>query len=504
MEVCSVGPGTRTALKDETLISSPKVHNLSMEDLCQYLRRDLKKHWYTVTLGAIRKVADPRTPTMKVDIEKGKYVLRYNSEWYKHVPIDRASYILEHEMLRIHLKQIPRGIRAYQRAGSPEAKQRLLAALPLAQSCAINSMMAAHSSNNIYNDLVKPRDYNLPDLMSMEYYLFEIMKDMTVVTARTAASEYQHKVQKHVATSGATPDNYEKMESVEDDVNQDDEGSWEGLSDQELDNTNVVVSKNGSVNRDIGHIAMDFNPEDYAQDAASLDRTADMASAASDKVHHAVIKKSGPKGFGSSSGYFNEALVMVGDVNKAQWVSAVSNRIKNHFENSYQYIHNQINYDLVTLDSGVCPYGVEVSDHYYHILLGLETSMSMSEKQLGEGLKICQALVDGFDNVKVKVIEYDVGIHKRYYLEKGGHVDPKVRGRGGTGYNHFFEEAFKQQGPDGIHFPADIVLTMTDGWAPEPAPEWRFSVHQTPLLWAITADGKHPCPGYGDEIRMEE
>jgi predicted metal-dependent peptidase len=112
-----------------------------------------------------------------------------------------------------------------------------------------------------------------------------------------------------------------------------------------------------------------------------------------------------------------------------------------------------------------------------HLLVAIDTSMSMSEKELSE---IGRQLATLADHARITVVECDVEI-TRVYPFAGALGD--VAGRGGTDLRPVFEPDFiATHRPQGV-----VYFTDGDGPFPDEAPA-------LPVLWILTKPLDFACP----------
>jgi predicted metal-dependent peptidase len=119
------------------------------------------------------------------------------------------------------------------------------------------------------------------------------------------------------------------------------------------------------------------------------------------------------------------------------------------------------------------------------LIVAIDTSMSMSDKELGE---IARQLALVAEHASITVVECDAEIQREYPFA-GALVD--VAGRGGTDLRKVFAPAFlARHRPDG-------VVYFTDGEGPFPA-----DPPAVPTLWILTKPFDFGCP-WGERARLE-
>jgi predicted metal-dependent peptidase len=113
------------------------------------------------------------------------------------------------------------------------------------------------------------------------------------------------------------------------------------------------------------------------------------------------------------------------------------------------------------------------------IVVALDTSMSMSERELSE---IARHLAPMSEHARLVIAECDVEIARAYPFDPSAGLG-KVVGRGGTDLRPVFEPTFlRAQHADGV-----VYFTDGQGPFPERAPD-------VPVLWVLTKPLEFECP----------
>lgn len=114
------------------------------------------------------------------------------------------------------------------------------------------------------------------------------------------------------------------------------------------------------------------------------------------------------------------------------------------------------------------------------ILVGIDTSVSVSDKQLQQFLAEVKAMAD--TGHEIWVAECDAAIHTCYKLKTKPNVN--IHGRGGTDFQPVFDKAEEIK--------PDVLIYLTDGDAPDPVARTNAKV-----VWVYTKDHsrKHAPPG---------
>lgn len=112
-----------------------------------------------------------------------------------------------------------------------------------------------------------------------------------------------------------------------------------------------------------------------------------------------------------------------------------------------------------------------------HLVVGIDTSASMSESILGE---IANEIARLSAHVEITVAEVDAAIQRVYPFR--GRIDT-VKGRGGTDLRPLFVPEFLER-----HRP-DAIVYFTDGEGP-----WPQAEPGVPVLWVLSGAGGFACP----------
>src|SRR5690606_32944433 len=132
---------------------------------------------------------------------------------------------------------------------------------------------------------------------------------------------------------------------------------------------------------------------------------------------------------------------------------------------------------------GASPYPGRVNEKGYNVFFAVDTSGSMSDSDIIDGLCELQGLQKVSPGTVVTVVEFDSQVNHTYELDSHGKISTKVHGRGGTD----FDEAFKAAMDKSRQGEVDVIVVVTDGYAPPPAEKYRPP--GIPVLWCISKGG---------------
>jgi len=122
------------------------------------------------------------------------------------------------------------------------------------------------------------------------------------------------------------------------------------------------------------------------------------------------------------------------------------------------------------------------------IALALDTSGSMSRKELKKGASQAKAITDQIPGSTLHVIEHDAEVQKTYTLGLNGErrqPDLEMMGRGGTDHRPVFTHIEEEN----LDTEIDALITFTDGGT-------RFPDKKTVILLGEKSPSKS-CQGFG-------
>jgi len=115
--------------------------------------------------------------------------------------------------------------------------------------------------------------------------------------------------------------------------------------------------------------------------------------------------------------------------------------------------------------------------------VGIDTSGSISDEELGQfKAQICK-LMQSFDNIYLTIYECDAAVHQKYELNKltlPRFMEMEVKGGGGTVFTPVFEEIAKTS-------KRSFLIFFTDGFGTFPKQRPPY-----PVLWVLTANSINP------------
>ena len=118
----------------------------------------------------------------------------------------------------------------------------------------------------------------------------------------------------------------------------------------------------------------------------------------------------------------------------------------------------------------------------YTIVYAVDTSGSMSHKELAVGLSELQHVQKSDSDVSICVLYADTAVCKEFWIGPNDTIDASLTGRGGTDFDAVFEHVQKLMGSS--EKAPDLLVYCTDGYAPPPTV--RIPI---PTVWLLTPDG---------------
>jgi predicted metal-dependent peptidase len=509
-----------------------------------------RKFYYAYLLSLLEKIPDPTVDTMCVRVENGRYVLCHHPEWYQYLVPAEAHTVIEHECLHIVLEHIPRFNRYMELWVDEIEKIKRAAVFNVAADLADNSILAQSKVNSLPKGALLPGQFSLPAMESMEYYIENLISKIEVKevsqeeegdedddgesdatgehsgqtgyaagsTGKGAKSKTKSGRKKGEAEGGDRGD--ERSEAEHDQTDEEAEsagdsdspgaGSKDSQKDGDVGSEGGVRHEAASSNKLLDQAMKEQH--DWKLKPEEGESVRDQITALEQHGYELVeraydhITRMGPdNGRGLIPGFIKQMIERRRTPLARRWEQILKSEITQTRLQSQERRINVINPNRMALGSTFGLYGHNRDTLKFRVVVGIDTSGSMSDDVLTYGLGLVQEIVDADLDMDVKVIEYDTQIHKRYYLRRGSKTKVEVFGRGGTDFDCFFSEAKSGKDPDGKIFKPDLILNYTDGEAPMPSLKVRMSTKQVPLIWLLSQGGSMPrdLNGFGKVIKMD-
>ena len=125
------------------------------------------------------------------------------------------------------------------------------------------------------------------------------------------------------------------------------------------------------------------------------------------------------------------------------------------------------------------------------IALCIDTSGSISDKELGRFLNELRAILRAYPKVEIQLYACDAALHGPWPIDMDSDAIPKLPGGGGTDFRPFFKHLDKSTSPD-------AAIYLTDGYGDFPKQPPKY-----PTLWVITPGGLESSAfPFGEVARM--
>lgn len=402
------------------------------------------RNFYAMTLAPLLRLERKDIPAMAVGAINKRFALFYNTQWINENPFEYVVGVLEHEALHLVLEHLSRGLRFRTALTGDELAFFSTTLDQYAADMAVNSLLIKSNEwmkDNKFDSMITPSAYGLPMDKSYEWYARQLLKMV----------KKDPDLKKQLA-DGLTPDGQHGKWSAA-------HAAWEqmcaGMSDgekealaNELDRQARTILKKTS--------------RDYQKTCGSV--PAHLASIIEELLAPPRI---------AWERLLRRAVV---STKKYKWVRSTARPNRRHL-------------GIAKLSN----FPGRVKDRIFHVVFVVDTSGSMGTPELALAFNELQHLQKVDSDIKITIIEADVGVHKVYTIGFNSTIDPEFHGRGGTSFDLALEEAQK-------HKP-DIALYYTDGYASPPRPPSRVSC---PFFWLLTPNGQIPDNNWGRVLRMED
>jgi len=202
---------------------------------------------------------------------------------------------------------------------------------------------------------------------------------------------------------------------------------------------------------------------------------------------------------GHIDGHLGEMLAKFMKKPKLPYYQIIKKFVKNSRYTKYKRHFAKINRKrtYVFNDSGIpqiSPFPGRTRDLTFDITVVIDTSGSMSNKDILEGLSGIKNIIENDKNCKVNVIEIDTVIRKEYEITKLSDIQFDIKGRGGTTLGDAFSKIKES-------YNTDLVLVFTDGYCEKIT---RSMVHPK-TVWVVQKSGTtEMVEGTGFIVRVDE
>lgn len=480
-----------------------------------------RKNWFSFVLGSIPCVPDPTVETLCVTVKNHHYVLKYHPTWYKYLEKDEMCGVIEHEALHVVLAHLPRMYKYYASLHSKIAKAQSVQLSNIAADFAVNSLIANNETKGsvLPECALLPEDYDFYTGGSYEAYMHALRRRADDLAKQQNKNEEDDKPgSSQGGTEGENSDNDSDSSPSDSDTGSSGLSNENELMDRLLKSLQPGHGWNPEdLNEDaLGDMKPGVTEEDVLNDSSLLEKIQESMSNLEEDTKRVIkeanksFEKSHPGSRGLIPGQFAEKIDPSKDVSLLPIGSKLLRCIKKALHSNSNFKINALNFNAVCLGSTVGLFGAHEDEDKFYMEFGIDTSGSMSTKDLESCLGALKSLMASYPFLKIRVTEFDCQIHHSYYVTPKSKINTELHGRGGTNFNPIFKEISEGVSEKGEKLQRpDLIIVATDGDAPAPREEYRLPESKSPLVWLITeqnyswGDGnKAPCEDFGKEIRV--
>jgi predicted metal-dependent peptidase len=435
----------------------------------------LKYNYWGYLFSRVRRHPSKSLPSiMGVAPEKdGTLTLYYHPDLVEKTDDNTLIKIIEHEGLHILNKHIPRLVRILANEISPLNKNFKSMQWNIAADCVVNSQAGLPKTLTVAGtewSLCHPEAYGFEKDKVTEYYYLELLQK-TPPPCKCFQNGGKGKDGSCKDKNGNSKDGNQDKSGDKDE----NEGS---NSKQECKCFDKIMKQIGD------HTGWTQNI-DGAEDLSSLSRKLDQ--------HTKRIIRESAKTFqkdrGNLPGYLKDLIQGALLPPKAPYYQIIRNLVRGSrfckFQRSPTRINRKRTY-AVALSGAlkdlpqISPFPGKMRDYTFDIGVVIDTSGSMSNDEVREGLSGIKDIIEKDRYCKTTVMEVDTEIHKEYVCKKVKDIQFDVKGRGGTTLGPGLFRA-KELG-------VDVCLVFTDGGT-ENFSEYPRRKLPKKIIWVITGGG---------------
>jgi predicted metal-dependent peptidase len=452
-----------------------RLKNLIAEMTIKPGNENMSYNYFGYIFSRIRRVSDPNLPSIMgvAPTKDGKLVLLFNPPYFEGTSDEVLKKVIEHEGMHVLNKHIPRLLRILANEPDVRMKNAKMKIWNTAADCASNPAINMPRQVIIQN---KPWESCFPDLYELEdnrpteEYYFKLLDE-----AKQKAKEQQKKCDncdgkgsnKSCPMSG-------KNDAGEDECQMPTSGDGmpiDGAHGGEGKDYDVIGnhSKWGDVTKEVA-------------DVSSLSRKIDG--------HIQEIIKDSVKNFsnrrGVLPGHIQSLIDSALEQPKIPYYQLIQKLIKgsrySKFKRSLSRINRKRTYafaiDEINMPA-ISPFPGKTRDFTFKIVVLIDTSGSMDNDDVKEGLSGCKNIIEKDRHCDVTVLENDTCLQKEYKLKRVSDIDFEVKGRGGTVLREGIERA-REIDPD-------VMLCFTDGGCENINDFPRKSLPRK-IIWVVQTD----------------
>lgn len=389
----------------------------------------------------------------------GTVTLYYCPELVDKTDNKHLTTIIEHEGMHLLNKHVSRALRILSNEVMMGRMKMKAEIWNISADCCVN-MQANIKEPVIINGTPwppqLPAKYNLPEGKLTEWYYFELLKRAD----KAGKNQQQMQCPLLKGLNG-------KQGDGKDDQGQDGQGkNGQGQGQNPCDNCQVSADgdcsgipcdgKGGFDNHDVWR----ENVKSVA-DLSSLSRKVD--SYVQDIIKESV--KNFNRDRGTIPGHIAQLIQSALEPPRAPYYQIIRKLIRasrlSKFKRSHTKINRKRTYVFQLGKEGfenlpkISPFPGKTRDFSFFIVILIDTSGSMDEDDIKEGLSGIKNVIENDKHTKVIVLEVDTAVEKEYTVKKVRDIQFKVKGRGGTTLYPGLKRARELQ--------PDVLLAFTDG-----------------------------------------
>ena len=427
---------------------------LDISEFLIYLLR--KRGFYGQLATSLSRVPRKGLGTLAVGVYNSRIALFYDPEYIAAIDMGAAMYMLEHELLHLALDHVPRYVELLGRfAGDDRIKAEVV--MGVAADCAVNSLLRKHPNRDAAiafqrrwildhlepgealdpgDGLHTPQRYGLPDDMTFERYMEELMPRVDVI--RLPFSDHS---------------------------------LWDGgesASDDKLSESRIGLA----------HLLRDqIKP----------------------LLRQALAANEGA-GRGLLPGSVEEFLMRYLAPPIVPWWTVFTSRAKASKLAKTQRTLAKPNRALLALsqiDDSIIAAPGRTRDRSWKVAFARDTSGSVPSDEARIAINELHHMLRVDDGMLVRSIDFDAVVQRDIVLHPGDKIPTNIVGRGGTDFDAPFAHLRQYYGNESTE--PDIIIVHTDGYAPPPAQENRPPPH-IPVIWLMTPQHAANFGGLGEII----
>jgi predicted metal-dependent peptidase len=429
---------------------------LEISEFLVYLLR--KRGFYGRLATSLSRVARPGLGALAVGVRKGRISLFYDPEYVAAIDMGAAMYLIEHELLHLALDHVPRYVELLGRfAGDDRIKAEFV--MGIAADLAVNSLLrnSPHRAAAIAfqrkwildhlepgevldasDGMHTPQRYGLPDDLTFERYMAELMPRVDVVDIPFS---------NHSLWNG------------------DDDG---GDGDDKLTESRIGLAH---------HLRDQLKP----------------------LLRQAMANSAGA-GRGLLPGSVEEFLMQYLAPPVVPWWAVFTSRAKaSKLSKSRRTtsVPNRALMALAELDDSIIASPGRAKDRSWKVLFARDTSGSVPSDEARIAINELHHMLRVDEAMEVRSIDFDAAVQRDVVLKPGDKIPTNIVGRGGTDFDAPFEHIRQYYGDESTE--PDIIIVHTDGYAP-PVSEENWPPPHIPVIWLVTPQHASHFGGLGEII----